>query len=117
VQILAGRNIQVVLAPSDNTAIQGIEAAAKGAQDARQPLFTEDCDSLDRGPVGCDGLGAHPAGVAAGRLAGRILAGSDPEDRPMEEVAVLEVGISKKRAAQFEVIVPSELASAVRADQ
>ncbi len=117
VQILAGRDIQVVLAPSDNTALQGLEAAAKGAGEARLPLFVEDCDSLYRGPVGCIGLGAHPAGVASGRLAGRILAGSDPNDLPMEEVAVLEVGISKKRAAQFGIVVPPELASAVRADQ
>lgn len=116
VQILAGKDIQAVLVPGDNTAIQGFEAAVKGAQDARLPLFTEDCDSLDRGAVGCVGLGAHIAGLASGRLAGRILAGANPKDLPMEEVAVEQIGISRKRAAQFGISIPPELSGAIRND-
>ena len=114
VQILAGKNIQAVLALGDNTAIQGLEGAVKGADDAKLPLFTEDCDSLYRGAVACVGLGARPAGLAAGRLAGRILAGANPKDLPMEEVAVEEIGISSKRAAQFGITIPAELAAAIR---
>ena len=37
VQILAGRDIQVVWLPADNTGIQGYEGAVKGAKDARLP--------------------------------------------------------------------------------
>ena len=43
VQILAGRDIQVVWLPGDNTAIQGYEGAVKGAKDARLPLITDEC--------------------------------------------------------------------------
>jgi putative tryptophan/tyrosine transport system substrate-binding protein len=117
VQILAGKDIQAVLVPGDNTAIQGLEAAVKGATDAKLPLFTEECDTLDRGGVACVGLGLHNAGLASGHLAGRVLAGANPKDLPMEEVAVEEVGISSKRAAQFGITIPPELSLAVRNDQ
>ena len=43
VQILAGRDIQAVWVPADNTAIQGYEGAVKGAKDARLPLITDEC--------------------------------------------------------------------------
>lgn len=114
VQILTGRNIQAVLVPGDNTAMEGLEGAVKGAQDARVPLFTEDCDSLDRGGLGCIGLGAQPAGLAAGKLAGRILAGANPKDLPFEEVAVEQIGFSAKRAAQLGIAIPAEFSKNVR---
>ena len=117
VQILAGKNVQAVLVPGDNTAIQGFEAAAKGATDARVPLFTEECETLDRGAVACVGVGLHQAGLAAGRLAGRVLAGTNPKDLPMEEVAVEEIRISRKRAEKFGIAVPPDLAGSVRNDQ
>jgi len=114
VQILAGKDIQAVLAPGDNTAIAGYEGAVKGAQDAHLPLFSEDCDSLDRGGVACLGLGAHVSGLAAGRLAGRILQGASPRDLPFEEVAVEEIGIRSRRAAQLGLRIPAEFAKNVR---
>ena len=50
VQILAGRDIQAVWVPGDNTAIQGYEGAVKGAKDARLPLITDECSELPVGP-------------------------------------------------------------------
>ncbi len=95
VQILAGRDIQMVWVPGDNTAIEGYEGAVKAARDARIPLITEDCDSLFRGGLVCFGLGAQPAGLAAGKLAGRVLLGENPQDLPLGEVAIEEMGISR----------------------
>jgi putative tryptophan/tyrosine transport system substrate-binding protein len=114
VQILGGKDIQAVLVPGDNTAINGFEGAVKGATDAKLPLFTEDCDSLDRGAVACIGVGAHEAGQASGRLAGRVLTGTSPKDLPFEEVAKVQVGISSKRAAQFGISIPPDLSSAIQ---
>ena len=74
-QILAGRDIQVVWVPADNTAIEGYEGAVKGAKDARLPLITDECSSLSRGGLACLGVGLHSAGLAAGKLAGRVLLG------------------------------------------
>lgn len=114
VQILAGKDIQAVLVPGDNTAINGFEGAVKGATDAKLPLFTDDCSSLDRGAVACIGVGYHEAGLASGHLAGRVLSGTSPKDLPIEEVAKVELGISNKRAAQFGITIPPDLSAAIQ---
>lgn len=114
VQILTGRDIQAVWVPGDNTAIAGYEGAVKGAQDARLPLVTDECSALDRGGLACLGVGAHPASLAAGKLAGRVLLGADPKALPLEEVAVEEVGISRGGAAQLGLTIPPEYAEKLR---
>jgi len=114
VQILAGRDIQAVWVPGDNTAMEGYEGAVKGARDAGLPLISEDCDSLFRGGLACFGLGAHPAGLAAGKLAGRVLLGASPQDLPLAEVAVEEMAISRGNAAQLGFGIPLEFSQNVR---
>ncbi|MGA3210403.1 MAG: ABC transporter substrate-binding protein [Terriglobales bacterium] len=114
VQILAERDIQLVWVPGDNTAIEGYEGAVKGARDARLPLVSDDCDSLPRGGLACVGLSAHPAGLAAGKLGGRILLGANPKDLPFEEVAVEEMAISRGEAAQLGGAIPPEFSKNVR---
>lgn len=108
-QILAGRNIQALWLPGDNTAIQGFEGAVKASLDTHLPLFTDDCDSLERGAVACLGTGAHPAGVASGRLAARVLLGTSPKDLPIEEVSVEEIAFNYKVAGQFGITFPPDL--------
>src|SRR5271165_6265690 len=114
VQILAGRNIQVVWVPGDNTCIEGYEGAVKGARDARLPLFTDICSTLNRGGLACLGFSPHDAGVAAGKLAGLILRGANPKDLPLEEVMVEEKFISRSNADQLNISIPSELSGNVR---
>lgn len=114
VQILAGREIQAIWVPSDNTAIEGYEGAVKGARDARLPLITDDCDSLPRGGLACVGVGYQPAGMASGRLAGKILLGANPRDIPLEEVVIEQTWISRAEAAQFGVAIPREFSDKLR---
>jgi putative ABC transport system substrate-binding protein len=113
-QILAGRNIQALWLPGDNTAIQGFEGAVKASLDTRLPLFTDDCDSLERGALACLGTGAHPAGLASGRLAARVLLGANPKDLPIEEVAVEEIAVNHKIGAQFGITFPPDLVRKAR---
>jgi putative tryptophan/tyrosine transport system substrate-binding protein len=108
VQILAGRDIQAVWLPGDNTAIEGYEGAVKGAQDARLPLITDECSEMPRGGLACLGISLHSAAMASGKLAGRVLLGADPKDLPLEEVAVEELAISRGNAAQLGITVPQE---------
>ena len=114
VQILAGRDIQVVWVPGDNTAVEGYEGAVKAAKDARLPLITDDCDALPRGGLACVGVGPRPAGVAAGKLAGRVLLGANPKDIPFEEVAVETTAISQGNAAQLGLTIPPEFSQNLR---
>ena len=114
VQILSGRDIQAVWVPGDNTAIEGYEAAVKGAKDAHLPLFTDECSALDRGGVACLGPSLASAGVASGKLAGEVLRGENPKDLPIGEVAVEEMAISKAAAQQFGITIPAEYGEKVR---
>ncbi len=108
VQILAGRDIQAVWIPGDNTAIEGYEGAVKGAKDARLPLITDECSDLPRGGLACLGVSLRSAALAAGKLAGRVLLGADPKDLPLEEVAVEEMAVSRGNAAQLGLTIPAE---------
>jgi putative tryptophan/tyrosine transport system substrate-binding protein len=114
VQVLAGRNIQVVWVPGDNTCIEGYEGAVKGARDAHLPLFTDICSTLDRGGLACLGFNPHDSGIAAGKLAGRILLGANPKDLPLEEVMVEQKFISRSNADQLNISIPAELSAYVR---
>jgi putative tryptophan/tyrosine transport system substrate-binding protein len=114
VQILAGRDIQAVWVPGDNTAIQGYEGAVKGAKDARLPLITDECSDLPRGGLACLGVSLQSAATAAGKMAGRVLHGANPNDLPLDEVAVEEMGISRGNAAQLGLTIPQEFSQHVR---
>ena len=114
VQILAGRDIQVVWLPGDNTAIEGYEGAVKGAKDARLPLITDECSEMPRGGLACLGISLQSAAVASGKLAGRVLLGADPKDLPLEEVAVEELAVSRGNAAQLGVTIPAEFSQKVQ---
>lgn len=114
VQILAGRDIQVVWLPADNTGIQGYEGAVKGAKDARLPLITDICSALPRGGLACLGVGMEYSSLAAGKIAGRVLLGADPKDVPIEEIAVEEISVSQSNAAELGIRIPDELARYVR---
>ena len=114
VQILSGRDIQLLWVPGDNTAIEGYEGAVKGAKDARLPLVTDECSALERGGVACLGPSLSSAGVASGKLAGRILRGENPKDLPLGEVAVEEMAITKAAAQQLGLTIPAEYAEKVR---
>jgi len=109
VQILAGRNIQVVWVPGDNTCIEGYEGAVKGARDAHLPLFTDICSTLSRGGLACLGFSPYDSGVATGKLAGRVLRGANPKDLPLEEVMVEQKFISRREADQLNITIPAEL--------
>jgi putative ABC transport system substrate-binding protein len=114
VQILAGRDIQAVWVPGDNTAIEGYEGAVKGAKDAGLPLITDECTSLPRGGLACLGIGLHQAALAAGKLAGRVVLGANPRDIPLAEVAVEEMAISRSGAAQLGITIPAEFSKNVQ---
>ena len=114
VQILAGRDIQAVWLPGDNTAFQGYEGAVKGARDARLPLFTDFCAALPQGGLACLGVGMQYSSLVAGKLAARVLLGENPNNLPLEEVAVEEMEISKGNAEQLGLTIPAQFTQNLR---
>ena len=114
VQILSGRDIQTVWVPGDNTAIEGYEGAVKGAKDAPLPLITDECSALSRGATACLGPSLSNAGIASGKLAGRVLGGANPKDLPLGEVADEEMAINRAAAQQLGLSIPAEYVQNVR---
>jgi putative tryptophan/tyrosine transport system substrate-binding protein len=114
VQILAGRNIQIVWVPGDNTVVEGYEGAVKGAKDAGLPLITDECSDLSRGGLACLGISLRQAATASGKLAGRVIRGENPQTISLGEVAVEELSISRASAEQLGIAIPAELSEHVR---
>jgi ABC-type uncharacterized transport system substrate-binding protein len=114
VQILAGRGVQVVWAPADNIAIEGYSGAVKGAADAKLPLISDICALLPRGGLACSGFSPRDSGLAAGKLAAKVLRGANPKDLPIEEVAVEQTFISKSDAEKLKIVIPQEYSTNVR---
>jgi len=97
-QVLTHRNIQAMWVTGDNTALQGFDAIAKAARDAKLPLIINDPEFTDRGAVACVGLGWYQAGQSAGKLASRVLRGESPSSIPFEEVAIKKVALNQNVA-------------------
>jgi putative ABC transport system substrate-binding protein len=114
VQILAGRNIQIVWVPGDNTVGEGYEGAVKGAKDAGLPLMTDECSDLSRGGLACLGISLRQAATASGKLAGRVLRGENPQAIPLGEVAIEERSIRRGSAERLGITIPAQLAEHVR---
>jgi putative ABC transport system substrate-binding protein len=77
-------------------------------------LITDECSDLPRGGLACLGVSLQSAATAAGKMAGRVLQGANPNDLPLDEVAVEEVGISRGNAAQLGLTIPEEFSKHVR---
>lgn len=109
-QTLPHRGIQAMWVTGDNTALQGFEAIAKAARDAKLPLIINDPEFTARGAVAAVGLGWYEAGIAAGRVAGRVLLGEKAANIPFEEVAVQQVVINDDAVKRLGVKIPDALA-------
>lgn len=108
-QVLTHRNIQAMWVDGDNTVIQGFDAVAKIARDAKLPLIINDPEFVDRGALACVGLGWYQAGEAAGKLASRVLRGENPTNIPFEEVAVKKVVLNQDVAKTLGITFPPEV--------
>jgi putative ABC transport system substrate-binding protein len=97
-QMLTHRNIQAIWVTGDNMALQGFDAVAKAARDAKLPLIINDPEFTDRGAVAAVGLGWYKAGQEAGKLAGRVLQGERPQGIPFAEVAEKKLVINQDMA-------------------
>ncbi len=108
-QVLAHRGIQAMWITGDNTAIQAFEGIAKAALDARLPLIINDPEFTERGALACVGLGWYEAGLAAAKLAARVLLGARPRNLPVEEVAVKRIVLNHDMARKLGVKFPDAL--------
>jgi ABC-type uncharacterized transport system substrate-binding protein len=108
-QVLTHRGVQALWVTGDNTAIQGFDAIARAALDAKLPLIINDPEFIGKGALAAVGLGWYEAGHAAGKLAAKVLVGANPKELPFEEVAVQKLVLNHDIARQLGVRFPPEL--------
>ncbi|MBF0121121.1 MAG: ABC transporter substrate-binding protein [Desulfobacterales bacterium] len=108
-QSLVLKDVQAVWISGDNTIIQGLEGVIKPVNKAKIPLFMNDIEFLERGAFAAIGISWKNTGIAASKLAARVLKGEDPKNIPIENVAVKRIVLNGKVAKQLNISLSSEV--------
>ena len=67
-QVLTHRDVQALSITGDNTALQGFDAIARAARDAKLPLVINDPESVQKGALAAVGIGWYETGKAASKV-------------------------------------------------
>jgi ABC-type uncharacterized transport system substrate-binding protein len=108
-QALVGRSVDAIYIQGDNTVIQGFDAVAKVARDARLPLFVDDPETAKRGALACVGLGFYRPGYELGRSLSRVLLGESPAAIPITNVSEKVIWLDLPQAATLGIKFPEDI--------
>jgi ABC-type uncharacterized transport system substrate-binding protein len=111
-QVLTQRGVQVLWVTGDNTALQGFDAIAKAARDAKLPLIINDPEFVQRGALVAVGIGWYETGKAASKVLARVLRGEQPRNIPFEEVAVKKLVVNQAVAKGLRITFPPDIVQA-----
>jgi putative ABC transport system substrate-binding protein len=103
-QSLVGK-VDAVYVPTDNTVVSSIEAVVKVCERTKLPLFSADTDSVERGAIAAMGFDYYLHGKQTGAMARKILAGTKPEDLPVEFQKNLTFHINPKAAERMGLVI------------
>ncbi len=87
VQATIGRGAEVIFVPGDTTVVSVVDSVVATAAKAGLPVFSVTPGAPDRGTLFDIGYDFHEVGLLAGRVAGDILAGTDPATIPIGETS------------------------------
>jgi len=108
-QVLTQRGVQALWVTGDNTAIQGFDAIARVARDAKLPLIINDPEFVQRGALLAVGIGWHETCKAASKVLARVLRGESPRAIPFEDVAVRKLVLNHEVAKAIGITFPPEM--------
>jgi ABC-type uncharacterized transport system substrate-binding protein len=111
-QVLTQRGVQALWITGDNTALQGFDAIAKAARDAKLPLIINDPEFVQRGALVAVGIGWYETGKAASKVLARVLRGEKPRDIPFEDVAVKKLILNRDVAKALRITFPPDVVQA-----
>ncbi len=111
-QVLASRGVQAFWVTGDNTVLQALAGVVKVARDNKLPLFCNDVDFLDQGPLVSVGFSFYEAGRAAAAPAARVMSGESPAGIPIVNVARLRQGLNFQAASDLGIAFPPEVVEA-----
>jgi putative ABC transport system substrate-binding protein len=111
---LVGR-VDAILITGDNTAQAALPAVIQVGQDNKLPVFTSDAQSVVQGAIGTNSFLEEEVGKQAGVLVGRVLAGENPGNIPVESPSHYVIVLNKSAADKMGVTIPpAVLAQAAR---
>ncbi|MFT4414020.1 ABC transporter substrate-binding protein [Fredinandcohnia humi] len=91
--------VDAIYIPTDNTAVQALDAIISVANSKKIPLFVGELDSMKAGAVAASGFDYFDLGYQSGLMAAKILNGEKkPSEIPVELPDSLQLVINKKAA-------------------
>ena len=111
-QVLTHRDVQALWITGDNTALQGFDAIARAARDAKLPLVINDPEFVQKGALAAVGIGWYETGKAASKVLARVLRGEQPRNIPFEDVAVKKLVLNQKVATALGITFPADMTQA-----
>jgi ABC-type uncharacterized transport system substrate-binding protein len=111
-QVLTHRDVKALWITGDNTALQGFDAIARAARDAKLPLVINDPEFVQKGALAAVGIGWYETGKAASKVLARVLRGEQPRNIPFEDVAVKKLVLNQKVATALGITFPADMTQA-----
>lgn len=108
-QSIVKKNIQALWISGDNTVLQAFSGVVKEANNAKMPLIINDPEFVKDGALAAIGIGWYQTGVAAAKLAAKVLKGEDPKNIPFENVAVKKVVLNEEVAKKMGIKFPANV--------
>jgi len=108
-QQLAGKEVDAVFVPLDNTVLAAMDTVLRTAFEFKIPVFTSDSDSVSQGALASSGYTHFDTGYTAGQIAIKVLGGANPGDIPVATAHSLNVYINVKSANKLGVKFSDEL--------
>jgi putative ABC transport system substrate-binding protein len=109
VQSLLARRPDAVWVTGDNTVLQALEGVIRPTAAAKVPLVLNDPEFVSRGALIGVGIGWHASGMAAGKMAARVLRGDNPAEMPILELAQRCVVLNQDVARKLGLVFPPAL--------
>ncbi|MCX7002467.1 MAG: ABC transporter substrate-binding protein [bacterium] len=109
-QALLARHPDVIWITGDNTVLQALEGVIKPVTDAKVPLILNDPEFVERGALAAVGIGWHTSGMAAGKMAARVLRGAPTATMPIEELAQRRIVLNQDVTRKLGMVFPPALA-------
>ncbi len=109
VQQLAGRNVDAIFVPLDNTILSAMDAVLKIGFQNKIPVFSSDSDSVSQGALASSGYTHFDTGYAAGEIVVQVLKGAKPGDIPVATSQDLSIYINPRSAAKLHITLPAAI--------
>jgi putative ABC transport system substrate-binding protein len=104
-QSLVGK-VDAIYVPTDNTVVTALEAIVGVGVDNQLPVYAGDTDSVPRGAMAALGFNYYDVGLQTGKIVGRVLAGENPGDIPVESIQTTELHVNPGAAESMGVTIP-----------